>query len=73
MRLQIGTIKGIIIDLRVIEDSAAGLSNTAMAVLEQSPMANDTAIGQFLRSAMFAGMFFITVSYPIYSKLKSDD
>jgi hypothetical protein len=37
MRLQIETIRGIIIDLRVIEDSAAGLSNTAMAVLEQSP------------------------------------
>jgi hypothetical protein len=73
MTLQIETIRGIIIDLRAIEDSAVGLSNTAMAVLEHSPVANDTAISQFLRLAMFVGMFFITVSYPIYCKLKPDD
>jgi hypothetical protein len=73
MTLQIETIKGIIIDLRAIEDSAVGLSNTAMAVLEYSPMANDTTLAQFFRLGMFVGMFLITVSYPIYCKLKSDD
>jgi hypothetical protein len=70
MILQLETIRGVIIDLQAIEDSAVGLSNTAMAVLEHSPMANDTAIGQFLRLAMFVGMFLITISYPIYCKFK---
>jgi hypothetical protein len=70
MTLQIETIRGIIVDLRAIEDSAVGLSSTAMAVLEHSPLANDSVIGQFLRLAMFVGMFLITISYPIYCKLK---
>jgi hypothetical protein len=73
MTLQVETIRGITIDLRVIEDSAVGLSSTAMAVLEHSPVANDTAITQFLRLAMFVGMFLITISYPIYCKLKPND
>ena len=72
MRLQVEAIRGIMMDLSFIENSAVGLSNTAAAVLEHSPVANETPAGQFLRLAMFVGMMLITISYPIYCKLKPD-
>ena len=72
MRLQVEAVGGVMLDLRFIEDSAVGLSNTAAAVLEHSPVANETPAGQFLRLAMFVGMMLITISYPIYCKLKPE-